>query len=229
MPPLTLVTGGSRGLGRNTALSIARKGGDVLITYRSRADAADAVIAEIEALGRKACALQLDMSEPSRFPAFADSVKAALQETWNRSSLDHLVNNAGEGINVPLAEIREAQFVTLFSVHVKGPLFLTQALLPLIADGGRIVNISSGLTRFTYPGYGAYAAAKGAVEVLTRYMAKELGPRDRVHGNAARHFREHGRAGRGRNRFRRRGGARHARPEPADRRDHRPRPGWPAG
>ncbi|MAM05949.1 MAG: 3-oxoacyl-ACP reductase [Hyphomonas sp.] len=177
MPPLTLVTGGSRGLGRNTALSIARKGGDVLITYRSRADAADAVIAEIEALGRKACALQLDMSEPSRFPAFADSVKAALQETWNRSSLDHLVNNAGEGINVPLAEIREAQFVTLFSVHVKGPLFLTQALLPLIADGGRIVNISSGLTRFTYPGYGAYDAAKGAVEVLTRYMAKELGPR----------------------------------------------------
>ncbi|WP_339796890.1 SDR family oxidoreductase [uncultured Hyphomonas sp.] len=177
MTPITLVTGSSRGLGRNTALSIARKGGDVLITYRSRADAADAVVTEITAMGRKAFALQLDTGKTDTFPAFAEAVKSALQEHWQRETLDHLVSNAGEGINVPLADINEDQFDLLMNVHVKGTLFLTQALLPLIADGGRIVNISSGLTRMVFPGYGAYAAAKGAVEVLTRYMAKELGAR----------------------------------------------------
>lgn len=177
MTHITLITGGSRGLGRNTALSIARKGGDVILTYRNSADAADAVVAEIEAMGRKARALQLDTGKIDTFAAFAQSVTVALQETWNRDTFDHLVNNAGEGINVPLADIQPDQFDTLMNVHVKGVVFLTQAMMPLIADNGRIVNISSGLTRMVFPGYGAYAAAKGAVEILTRYMAKELGPR----------------------------------------------------
>jgi NAD(P)-dependent dehydrogenase (short-subunit alcohol dehydrogenase family) len=177
MTPITLVTGSSRGLGRNTALSIVSKGGDVLITYRSRADEADAVVTKITAMGRKAFALQLDTGKTDTFPVFVEAVKSALQEHWQRETLDHLVNNAGEGITVPLADITEDQFDLLMNVHVKGTLFLTQALLPLIADGGRIVNISSGLTRMVFPGYGAYAAAKGAVEVLTRYMAKEFGAR----------------------------------------------------
>tara|TARA_R110000796_G_scaffold23085_13_gene66460 strand:- start:4049 stop:4804 length:756 start_codon:yes stop_codon:yes gene_type:complete len=177
MSQITLITGGSRGLGRNTALSIARRGGDVLFTYRSRADEAEALVAEIEGMGRKARAFQLDTSKIETFPAFADSVKSALQETWQRDSFDHLVNNAGHGTNAPIAEFTEEQFDALVNVHLKGVVFLTQALLPLIADGGRIVNISSGLTRMVFPGYGIYAAAKGAVEVLTRYMAKEFGAR----------------------------------------------------
>jgi NAD(P)-dependent dehydrogenase (short-subunit alcohol dehydrogenase family) len=177
MTTISLVTGASRGLGRNTALSIARRGGDVILTYRSGADAAQAVVAEIEAMGRKAVALPLDTGEASRFPAFADSVRAALAATWGRDRFDHLVNNAGHGEMSPFAETTEAQFDLLFAVHVKGVFFLTQALLPLIADGGRIVNFSSGLTRVTYPGFSAYSAAKGAVEVLTVYLAKELGAR----------------------------------------------------
>ena len=177
MSQITLITGGSRGLGRNTALSIARRGGDVLFTYRSRADEAEALVAEIEGMGRKARAFQLDTSKIGTFPAFAESVKSALQETWQRDSFDHLVNNAGHGTNAPIAEFTEEQFDALVNVHLKGVVFLTQALLPLIADGGRIVNISSGLTRMVFPGYGIYAAAKSAVEVLTRYMAKEFGAR----------------------------------------------------
>lgn len=177
MSHITLITGGSRGLGRNTALSIARRDGDVLFTYRSRADEAEALVAEIEGMGRKARAFQLDTSKIGTFPAFAESVKSALQETWQRDSFDHLVSNAGHGTNAPIAEFTEEQFDALVNVHLKGVVFLTQALLPLIADGGRIVNISSGLTRMVFPGYGIYAAAKGAVEVLTRYMAKEFGAR----------------------------------------------------
>ena len=174
---ITLITGGSRGLGRNTALSVARRGGDVVLTYHSRAEDAQAVVAEIEALGRKAVALQLDTGTIADFPAFAEKLRAALSEVWGRESFDHLVNNAGHGDYAPIADTTEAQFDRLVDVHVKGVFFLTQTLLPLITDGGRIVNFSSGLTRFAYPGYAAYAAMKGAVEVLTRYMAKELGPR----------------------------------------------------
>lgn len=174
---ITLITGGSRGLGRNTALSVARRGGDVVLTYHSRAEDAQAVVAEIEALGRKAVALQLDTGEVADFPAFAERLRAVLSEVWDRESFDHLVNNAGHGDYASIADTTEAQFDRLVDVHVKGVFFLTQTLLPLIADGGRIVNFSSGLTRFAYPGYAAYAAMKGAVEVLTRYMAKELGPR----------------------------------------------------
>ncbi|TCK23825.1 NAD(P)-dependent dehydrogenase (short-subunit alcohol dehydrogenase family) [Ancylobacter aquaticus] len=174
---ITLITGGSRGLGRNTALSVARRGGDVVLTYNSRAEDAQAVVAEIEALGRKAVALQLDTGKVSGFPAFTEKLRATLSDVWGRDTVDHLVNNAGHGDYASIAETTEAQFDRLVDVHLKGVFFLTQALLPLIADGGRIVNFSSGLTRFAYPGYAAYSAMKGAVEVLTRYLAKELGPR----------------------------------------------------
>ncbi len=177
MTTISLVTGGSRGLGRNTALSIARHGGDVILTYRSGKDDAEAVVAEIEAIGRKAVALRLDTSSVSTFPAFVQAVRATLTTTWDRDTLDHLVNNAGHGEMADFAATTEAQFDVLFNVHVKGVFFLTQALLPLLADGGRIVNFSSGLTRVSFPGFSAYSAAKGAVEVLTVYMAKELGSR----------------------------------------------------
>ena len=174
---ITLITGGSRGLGRNTALAVARAGGDVLFTYRSQAQEAEAVVAEIVALGRRAVALPLDAADVSTFATFAGQVRAALREHWQREHFDHLVNNAGHGVVAPFAQTTEAQFDGLVDVHFKGVFFLTQALLPLIADGGRIVNLSSGLTRFASPGYAAYAAAKAAVETLTHYLAKELGPR----------------------------------------------------
>ncbi len=177
MTKITLITGASRGLGRNTALSVARHGGDVIVTYQSRSAEAEAVVAEIQALGRQAVALPLDVSDASSFPAFATRLRAALGETWGRDTFDHLVNNAGHGTHATIAETTEAQFDALVNVHFKGVFFLTQALLPLLADGGRIVNLSSGLTRMVFPGYAAYAAAKGAIEVLTRYMAKELGSR----------------------------------------------------
>ncbi|GAB3316468.1 SDR family NAD(P)-dependent oxidoreductase [Luteimonas notoginsengisoli] len=177
MSTITLITGGSRGLGRNTALAVARSGGDVLFTYRSQAEEAQVVVDAIAALGRRAVALPLDTADASTFARFADRVRAALRETWQREDFDHLVNNAGYGAVAPFAQTTQAQFDGLVDVHFKGVFFLTQALLPLIADGGRIVNVSSGLTRFAYPGYAAYAAAKAAVETLTHYLAKELGPR----------------------------------------------------
>lgn len=174
---IALVTGGSRGLGRNTALSIARRGGDVVITYHSRRDEADAVVDEIERSGRRAVALQLDVGAVSTFGSFAERLRATLRETFGAEHFHHLVNNAGHGDTASLAETTEAQFDALVDVHFKGVFFLAQALLPLIADGGRIVNLSTGLTRVSAPGWSAYAAVKGAVEVLTVYMAKELGTR----------------------------------------------------
>ena len=177
MSKIALVTGGSRGLGRNTAINIARKGSDVVVTYRSHAEEAKAVVAEIEALGRKAVALELDAGDVSTFPGFVEGLKAALKQTWHRDTFDHLVNNAGHGDVASIAEMTEAQFDGLVNVHFKGVFFLTQKLLPLIADGGRIVNLSTGLTRVSAPGWSAYAAAKGAIEVLTIYMAKEFGSR----------------------------------------------------
>jgi NAD(P)-dependent dehydrogenase (short-subunit alcohol dehydrogenase family) len=177
MTKIALVTGGSRGLGRNTALNIARTGSDVIITYQSRADAAQELVAEIEALGRKAVALRLDAGDVGSFAAFSAEVSQTLRNTWQRLSFDHLVNNAGHGDVAAFAETTEEQFDALVNVHFKGVFFLTQALLPLIAEGGRIVNLSSGLTRVSAPGWSAYAAVKGAVEVLTVYMAKELGAR----------------------------------------------------
>ncbi|MFM9859092.1 SDR family oxidoreductase [Pseudoxanthobacter sp. M-2] len=176
MTTVSIVTGGSRGLGRNTALSIARQGGDVILTYRSRAAEADAVVAEIAALGRRAVALQLDTAAMSGFPDFAERVRTALAAS-GREDFDHLINNAGHGEMAAFSETTEEQFDHLFNVHVKGVFFLTQALLPLMASGGRIVNFSSGLTRVSFPGFSAYSAAKGAVEILSLYMAKELGHR----------------------------------------------------
>lgn len=177
MTKIALVTGGSRGLGRNTALSIARRGGDVIITYRSREEDARVVVAEIEALGRKAVALRLDTGVVAGFAPFVEALRTALAATWQRETFDHLVNNAGHGDMASITETTEAQFDSLVDVHFKGVFFLTQALLPLIADGGRIVNLSTGLTRVSYPGFSAYAAAKGAVEILSVYLAKELGSR----------------------------------------------------
>ncbi|TXN40181.1 SDR family oxidoreductase [Methylobacterium sp. WL30] len=177
MTKIALVTGASRGLGRNTALSIARHGGDVVLTYQSRADEAEAAVAEIQAMGRKAVALQLDTGDAGAFPAFAERLRTVLRGEWDRETFDHLVNNAGHGDYSLFGETTEEQFDRLVDVHFKGVYFLTQTMLPLLADGGRVVNLSSGLTRVCFPGYGAYAAVKGAVEVLTRYMAKELGSR----------------------------------------------------
>lgn len=177
MTKIALITGGSRGLGRSTALALAARGEDIIITWHSRKDEADAVVAEIEKLGRKARAFQFDAGTVAGFAAFAAELKQALGETWGRDRFDHLVNNAGTGLHKPFAETTEADFDALLNVHFKGVYFLTQALLPLLADGGRIVNISSGLARFSMPGASAYAAMKGAVEVLTRYLAKELGGR----------------------------------------------------
>jgi NAD(P)-dependent dehydrogenase (short-subunit alcohol dehydrogenase family) len=174
---IALVTGGSRGLGRSTALTLAAHGVDVVLTYRSRRDEADAVVAAIAAQGGHAVALALDVGDVSGFAAFADALRAQLRQHWQRDSFDFLVNNAGIGINAPFAQFTHAQFDELMNVQFKGVFFLTQTLLPLLADGGRIVNLSTGLTRFSFPGYSAYAAMKGAIEVLTRYLAKELGPR----------------------------------------------------
>lgn len=175
--PIALITGGSRGLGRNAATALARQGTDVILTYRSRIDEAHAVVAEIESRGRRAVSMQLDVSETSRFPAFADAVREVLADHWQCKHFDFLINNAGVGLSAPFAQTTPAQFDQMFAIHLKGPFFLSQALLPLIADDGRVINISSGLSRFTLPGSAAYAIMKGGLEVLTRYQAKELGGR----------------------------------------------------
>lgn len=174
---IALVTGSSRGLGRNMVLHLARKGVDVVITYRSKQAEAEEVAAEVRAIGTKAAVLQFDVADSTSFAGFATALKNLLKQNWQRESFDYLVNNAGIGIHASFAETTEAQFDELFRIHLKGPFFLTQTLLPLIADGGRILNVSSGLARFSLPGYAAYAAMKGGVEVMTRYMAKELGAR----------------------------------------------------
>lgn len=175
--PIALITGGSRGLGRNAALHVARAGTDVILTYRSQAAEAQAVVAEIEALGRRALALPLDVADSRSFAAFAQQVQAALASHWQRERFDFLVNNAGIGIHASFMETTEEQFDELVNIHLKGTFFLSQQLLPLMNDGGRILNVSTGLARFALPGYAAYAAMKGGIEVLSRYMAKELGAR----------------------------------------------------
>lgn len=174
---IAVITGGSRGLGKSTALKLAEQGVDVILTYRSNASEAAKVVAQIEQMGRRAVALSLDVGDSKGFRDFAALLRRTLSQTWKREQFDFLVNNAGVGVHASFAETTEAQFDELVNVHLKGTFFLTQALLPLLADGGRIVNISSGLARFALPGYAAYAAMKGGVEVLTRYLAKELGAR----------------------------------------------------
>ena len=174
---IALITGASRGLGRSIALHLARGGTHVIGTYLNRRADADSVVAEIEAAGSTAVMLPLDVGDSATFQAFAATIGDVLRTSFGRDRFDVLVNNAGAGIHAPFETTTEAQFEELFRIHVKAPFFLTQALLPLLADGGRILNVSTGLARFTSPGYAAYASAKGAVEVLTRYMAKELGAR----------------------------------------------------
>lgn len=174
---IALVTGGSRGLGKNAVLKLAAQGTDIIFTYNSQRDAALEVVAEIEQKGAKAVALQLNVSDVASFATFTQQVKEALNQVWSRETFDYLVNNAGIGLYASFAETSEALFDELMNIHFKGPFFLTQGLLPLIAEGGRILNVSTGLARFALPGYAAYASMKGAMEVLTRYQAKELGAR----------------------------------------------------
>ncbi len=174
---IALVTGGSRGLGKNMALSLAAKGINVILTYNSKKDEALAVVAEIEKTGQKAAALQLDTANVNGFDTFFTTLGEVLKNTFNTDHFDFLINNAGIGINASFADTTEDQFDVLMNIHFKGVFFLTQKALPLINDGGRIINLSSGLARFSMPGYGAYAAMKGAIETLTRYQAKELGAR----------------------------------------------------
>jgi len=174
---IALITGASRGLGRSAAQHLAARGVDLIVTYRQDQAAADSLLAEVRALGVRAVALPLDMEQIRHYPDFARAVQQALRDHWQREQFDYLVNNAGIGIHASFADTTEAQFDQLVNIHLKGVFFLTQQLLALIADGGRILNTSSGLTRFALPGYAAYATMKGGVEVLTRYLAKELGPR----------------------------------------------------
>lgn len=176
LPRTVLVTGGSRGLGRSAALALAADGADILLTYRSRREAAEDVVARIQALGRRAAALPLDVADSGSFATFAGHVRTQLQH-WQRHQLDGLLNNAGEGHHAAIADTSPEAFDQLVAIHLKGPYFLTQALLPLLADGSRILNVSSGLARFALPGFSAYAMMKGGIEVFSRYLAKELGAR----------------------------------------------------
>ena len=176
-PKIAVITGANRGLGRSMALHLAQQGIDIVGTYRTNAAEAEDVARQIEAHGRRAAMLSLDVGQSAQFAGFAATLAATLQATFGRSTFDFLVNNAGTGLYASVADTDEAQFDELVAVQFKGPFFLTQRLLPLIADGGRILNVSSGLARFTLPGYAAYASCKGAIEVFTRYLAKELGPR----------------------------------------------------
>lgn len=174
---IALITGGSRGLGRSTALHLAEQGVDLILTYRQSEAEAAAVVRAAQSFGRRAAALPLDVADAGAFDGFVRQVADTLRAQWQRDHFDYLINNAGSGAHASIAETTEDQFDAMVRVHLKSVFFLTQKLLPLIADGGRIVNTSSGLTRFTLPGYAAYAAMKGGVEVLTRYLAKELGGR----------------------------------------------------
>lgn len=174
---IALITGGSRGLGKNAALKLAAKHTDIILTYRTQADKAEAVVKEIEALEGRAIALPLDVGDTRQFDGFAAAVQQALQQVWQRDNFDYLVNNAGHGHYKLFSETSEDEFDSLINVHFKGPFFLTQKLLPLIKEGGRVLNISSGLTRIILPGSGTYGSIKAAMEVLTRYQAKELGAR----------------------------------------------------
>jgi len=176
---IALITGGSRGIGRAGALALAKRGVDVIITYNTNESAANEVVNEIQSCGRKAFALPLNTATSHySFPEFLVSLKKALSSQFGESSITYLLNNAGIGLNAPFAETSIRQFDTLFDMHVKGPFFLTQTLLPIIEEGGAILNISSGLARFCFPGYSAYGMAKGAVEVMSRYLAAELGDRN---------------------------------------------------
>lgn len=172
---IALVTGGSRGLGKDMAISIARKGIDVILTYRTKEEEANAVVQEIESLGQKAVALQLDMADFNSLGSFMQQVIETLQSKFNTTTFDFLINNAGMGATVPFLQVTEEIFNNFLNVHFKSIYFLTQQSVPLMNAGGRIINISTGTTRFSNPGYSVYASMKGAIEVFTKYLAKELG------------------------------------------------------
>ncbi|WP_394972336.1 SDR family NAD(P)-dependent oxidoreductase [uncultured Croceitalea sp.] len=174
---IALVTGGSRGLGKNMALSIAKKGLNVVITFNNNKEKAEEVVKEIESLGQKAIAIQLNVSDFNNFSSFFDEVKNEITSKFGVEKIDYLVNNAGIGINTPFSETTQEQLDTLYNIQYKGPYLLTQEALKLLNDGGGIVNISTGLTRFSLNGFSAYASMKGAIEILTKYQAKELGER----------------------------------------------------
>jgi len=174
---IALVTGGSRGLGKDMATSIALKGIDVILTYRSNEADALQTVQSIKAIGQKAVAIQLDMTDSASVDRFVQQVLERLQTNWNTDRFDFLVNNAGMGATVPFLEVTEAMFTDFLNVHFKGIYFLTQKFVPYINEGGRIINISSGTTRFAHPGYSVYASMKGAIETFTKYLAKELGPK----------------------------------------------------
>lgn len=174
---IAIITGGSRGLGKNAALHAAKRGIGVILTYNSQQGEANQVISEIEKQGGKAAAIQLDATKAASFNDFVSAVKKTLKEKWAAEKVDYLVNNAGFGLHAPIEATTEEQFDQLMAVHLKAPFFLTQKLLPLMNDKGKIINVSTGLTRFSFPGYAAYAMMKGGIEVFTRYLAKELGAR----------------------------------------------------
>jgi len=174
---IALVTGGSRGLGKNAALKIAAKGIGVIVTYQSKKEEAEDTVNEIKALGVPAAAIQLNVGDSNTFDAFFNEVKSILKSVFNAEKFDFLINNAGIGIHASFADTTEEQFDSLVNIHYKGAFFLTQKALPLLNDGSAIINVSSGLARFATPGYAAYASMKGAMETLTKYQAKELGAR----------------------------------------------------
>ncbi len=175
---IALVTGGSRGLGKNMAIALAKKGIDVVLTYNSNLIEAEKVVEEIQTMGQKAKAFQLDAGNISSFDNFVQQVSQYLEEVYGKPNFDFLINNAGTALYAPFAETTEEQFDTALNIHYKGVYFLTQKTLPFINNGGRIINISSGLARFSFPGSSAYGSMKAAVESFTRYLAKELGGRN---------------------------------------------------
>lgn len=174
---IALITGGSRGLGKNTALRLAQQGHDIIVTYNTKKEEAQQVVSEAEALGRKAAAIQLNIEDVDSLDTFVSSLATVLTQHWSTGKFDFLINNAGVGATIPFAQATSSDFDRLMNIHYKGVYFLTQKCLPLLNDGGRIINLSSGTTRFVNPGYSIYASLKGAIEVLTRYLAKELGAR----------------------------------------------------
>ncbi|SHJ06821.1 SDR family NAD(P)-dependent oxidoreductase [Flavobacterium terrae] len=174
---VALVTGGSRGLGRDMVLQLAKRGFDIIFTFNTNAEEAKKVVTEIVAIGKKAEALQLDVADSKSFDSFVNQVKATLKEGFGTDKLFALVNNAGVGTYASIADTSEEIFDSMVSIHLKAPYFITQKLLPIITDGGAIVNISSGLARFSYPNYAPYAIMKAAIESLSRYQAQEFGAR----------------------------------------------------
>jgi len=174
---IALVTGGSRGLGKDMALRLAERGIDVILTYNSQLQDAQGVVAQIQQAGQKAATLQLNTGDIKSFGSFTTQLQTSLQQTFGATHFDYLVNNAGVGGYAPIADVTEDLFDEMLNIHFKGVYFLTQKMLPLMNDGGGIVNVSSGLTRISVLGSSAYAAMKGAIEIFTRYLAKELGTR----------------------------------------------------